>query len=98
MNFVFRSRRARKWLLLALLLAVVAIVSGCRTISFYAQAIKGQYQIFAHQTPIEKVIADPQTPARLKAQLELLQKLRRFAGQELKLPVDGHYHKYVDVH
>jgi predicted aminopeptidase len=30
--------------------------------------------------------------------LELLQKLRAFAGKELQLPVDGHYTKYVDVH
>jgi predicted aminopeptidase len=98
MKRFFQSRRARKWLLLATLMVVVLAVSGCRTFKFYGQAIKGQYQIFAHQHPVEQLIADPKTPTRLKGQLELLEKLRAFAARELKLPVDGHYRKYVDVH
>jgi len=93
-----RKRRTRKWLLLITLTAVVLVVSGCRTFKFYGQAIKGQYQIFAHQEPIEKLVADTKTRTRLREQLELLQKLRAFADTELKLPVDGHYRKYVDVH
>src|SRR5882762_2105602 len=89
---------ARKWLLGSALLAIILIVSGCQTLSFYGQAIKGQYQLLAHRQPIEKLVVDSSTPAPLKSQLELVQKLRAFAGKELKLPVDGHYRKYVDVH
>ena len=89
---------ARKWLLGSALVAIILIVSGCRTLSFYGQAIKGQYQLLAHRQPIEKLVADSNTSARLKSQLQLLQNLRAFAGKELKLPVDGHYTKYVDVH
>src|SRR5438445_6303996 len=88
----------RKWLLGSALVAIILIVSGCQTLSFYGQAIKGQYQLLAHRQPIEKLVADSSTPARLKSQLELLQNLRACAGKELKLPVDGHYTKYVDVH
>ena len=73
-------------------------MSGCQTLSYYGQAIKGQYQIVAHQTRIEKLLADPQTPAPLKAKLQLVQNLRSFAEKDLKLPVDGHYQKYTDVH
>ena len=80
------------------LAVIVTAVSGCQTIGFYSQAIKGQYQIFAHQKAIDKLIADPQTPAPLRGQLQLIQELRTFAKDELKLPVDGHYSKYVDVH
>src|SRR6267154_2116403 len=92
-----KSRRIRKWLTALLLVAVVLGVSGCQTISFYSQAIRGQYQIFAHQQPMQKMLGDPQTSARLKAQLQLVEDLRDFAKRELKLPVDGHYRKYVDV-
>jgi predicted aminopeptidase len=92
------SSRARKWLVTAALLAVVLTVSGCRTLKFYGQAIKGQYQIFANQEPVTEVIRDPQTPADLKSQLELLQRLRTFAADDLKLPVNGHYEAYADVH
>ena len=90
--------RARKWALGTALVLVVAAVSGCQTLGFYSQALKGQYELVAHRQPIEKLLRDARTPARLKPQLELLQKLRVFAEQELKLPVDGHYAKYVDVH
>src|SRR5215216_4664445 len=93
-----RFRRAKKWALITSLALAVAAVSGCRTLSFYAQAIKGQYQIFARQQLIDKLIADPRTPPKLRDQLQLVAGLRRFAETELKLPVDGHYRKYVDVH
>jgi predicted aminopeptidase len=98
LNLFSKLRRAKKWLLILTLLLVVIAVSGCRTLSFYAQAIKGQYQIFAHEEPIEKLIADPRTPPTLRTQLQLVADLRGFADKELKLPVDGHYRKYVDVH
>jgi predicted aminopeptidase len=97
MNRLSKILRRRKTLLLALVL-IVAAVSGCQEIGFYSQAIKGQYQIFAHQQVIDKLITDPQTPEKLRAKLQLIQHLRVFAKDELKLPVDGHYRKYVDVH
>lgn len=97
MNRILKFVRRKKVLLLLLLTAVVA-VSGCQTIGFYTQAVKGQYQIFAHQKTIDKLIADPQTPEPLRKQLQLVQQLRAFAKDELKLPVDGHYRKYVDLH
>jgi predicted aminopeptidase len=96
--FVKKVKQSRKWLVLGLLILLLTAFSGCQTFSFYRQAIHGQYQLFAHQRPIEKVIADPATPARLKEKLQFLQQLRTFAEQTLKLPVDGHYRKYVDVH
>jgi predicted aminopeptidase len=98
MNLFPKIRRARKWLLIFSMLLVVIAVSGCRTLSFYAQAIKGQYQIFAHEEPIDKLIADPRTSPTLRTQLQLVEDLRGFADKTLKLPVDGHYRKYVDVH
>lgn len=98
MKFSLKNPRARKGLLLFTLLGIVGVVSGCRTLKFYGQAIKGQYQIFAHQEPIEKLVSDPATPPKLKNQFALLLRLRAFADEKLKLPVNGHYRKYVDVH
>ena len=88
----------RKWSIGLILLLCVVAVSGCRTLSFYSQAVKGQYQLMAHRRPIAKLLTDPQTPPRLKVHLELLEKLLAFAKSDLKLPVDGHYRKYVDLH
>ena len=95
---VKRTKRFRKWWITAALGVLLVGLSGCQTFSFYRQAIKGQYQLFAHQEKVDKVLADPQTPSRLKEKLQLLEKLRLFAEKDLKLPVNGHYKKYVDVH
>ena len=90
--------RYRIWLIGALLLVVVVGVSGCHTIAFYGQAAKGQYQILAHEQSIEKLMAAADTPKQLKERFELLRDLRQFASNDLKLPTDSHYRKYVDVH
>jgi predicted aminopeptidase len=80
------------------LLTVYAAVSGCNSLSYYTQAVHGEYQILAHRQSIDKLIANPKTPAKLKQQLQLVQQLRTFAKTELKLPVDKNYDKYVDIH
>lgn len=80
-----------------MLTAVLFGVCGCRTINYYGQAIKGQYQILANQHVIDELIFDPNTPPQLRDQLRLVMELRAFAESELDLPVDGHYRKYVDV-
>src|SRR5262245_56721224 len=93
-----KKRLVRRILLASVLLLAALFFSGCETMKFYRQAIRGQYQIFAHQKPLEQVIADPNTSPELKGKLQLVQDLRAFASKQLHLPVDGHYHKYVDVH
>src|SRR5438477_3789439 len=93
-----KASRSCKGLIGLLVLAVALAVSGCQTLSFYGQAIQGQLSILVHERRIEKLLAEPQTPTRLKEQLQLFQHLRAFAENQLKLPVDKHYRKYVDVH
>lgn len=65
---------------------------------YYFQAIHGEFQLLVHRQSIDKLIARPETPAKLRQQLQLVQQLRAFAKSELKLPVAGNYDKYVDVH
>lgn len=93
-----KHRLRRKWLLVVLLALIVAVVSGCQTIGYYAQAIKGEGQILAGRKSIDKLIADTNTPPDLRQKLELVQRLRAFAKDSLKLPVDKYYLKYSDVH
>jgi predicted aminopeptidase len=86
------------WLLSPLVLAIAAGACGCQTLGYYTQAVHGEYHILACQQTIEKVLADSRTPASLQDRLQLVQQLRGFAGKELKLPVDGHYRRYADLH
>jgi predicted aminopeptidase len=90
--------RIQKWCLGLLLVLVLVGLSGCQTWRYYGQAIRGQYQIFAHEERTTELCAAPGTPAELKQRLKLLDELRAFAKRELKLPLDGHYRKYVDLH
>lgn len=92
-----RLKRLKRAAVAVLLLVVVAAVSGCHTLGFYGQAIKGQYQIFANERTITELLADTNTPAPLKARFEFLQSVRAFAASDLKLPVDDHYQKYADL-
>src|SRR5436190_109216 len=93
-----RRGRAKRWAVVLILALIVVVVSGCQTLTFYGQAIRGQYQLVAHRQSLEQLLTDAHTPERLKKQLALLQRFRTYAEKELKLPVDGHYAKYVDVH
>jgi predicted aminopeptidase len=77
---------------------LIFVLSGCNTLSYYTQAVHGEYEILAHRQSVDKLIANPKTPAKLKQQLELVQQLRAFAKAELKLPIDKNYEKYVDIH
>jgi predicted aminopeptidase len=90
------------WTRLAMmgLLCLVMLVcfSGCQAISFYRQAIAGEYQILAHQESITNLMANPETPPKLKAKFRQVIRIRQFAAQELKLPADGAYVKYTDLH
>jgi predicted aminopeptidase len=93
-----KRRRVLKLVGFGFAVVVLAtVLSGCQAVSYYKQAIRGQYQIFAHRERIEKLIASTNTPAALKEKFRLVMDLRRFAEKELKLPVDGHYNRYVDV-
>ncbi len=94
---LFRGR-ARKWALLFLFAFSFLLVSGCQTVSYYKQAVKGQCQILANRRPISEVLADPQAPEKLKHKLRLVLEIREFARKDLNLPVKGHYQKYADLH
>ena len=98
MTWISQRRHGKSWRWLWCLAAAAVLVSGCQTFHYYAQAVKGQCQLVVHRQRIDALIADPRTPARLRQQLERVEQLRAFAGRELKLPVDGHYRKFVDVH
>jgi predicted aminopeptidase len=80
----------------ALLLTVTAALSGCGTL-YIAQAAQGQVQLLAARRPIERVIADPRTAAPVRAKLEAMREIRRFAVEALALPDNASYRSYADI-
>ena len=77
--------------------ALVAAVTGCKTVGYYQQAAAGQMEIFSRREPITDVLRDPGTTPELKNKLELILSLREFAERELGLETGGHYLRYADL-
>jgi predicted aminopeptidase len=82
----------RVWIALMLL----ASQSACGSL-YVAQAAKGQAQLLVARRPIERVVADPKTPADLAQRLERVRAARAFASRELGLPDNKSYTSYAKL-
>jgi len=92
-----RRSPVRRWVggLACALLA--GLLSGCQTVSYYRQAVAGESRILLHRQSISHLIADPKTPAPLKAKFQTILQIRQFAAQQLHLPAGQCYLKYTDL-
>ena len=81
----------------ALLIVLVALLSGCESLSYYSQAIGGHFHLLAQARPVDDWLADPATPPDLKARLESAQRIREFASRQLHLPDNASYTSYADL-
>jgi len=84
-------------LLRLLLLLPLLLTTACGTVGYYSQAINGHLTLMSKARPIDKVLADPATADDIKQQLEWAVRIRRFAIDELQLPDNGSYLKYVQL-
>jgi predicted aminopeptidase len=78
-------------------LAAALVLSGCETVSYYAQAIGGEFDLLGRARPVAELLADPLTPLSLRERLALSQSIRDFASRELKLPDNESYRRYSDL-
>lgn len=84
--------RRNLWMLSALVL-----LTGCETLSYYAQAVSGHLDLTARARPVDEWLTDAQTPPALREQLALALRLREFAARDLKLPDNGSYRRFADL-
>ena len=80
-----------------LVLVVLPLLAGCETLSFYLQAVGGQMAMMARTEPVDRILADPQSPAGLRERLALAKQIRDFSVKELKLPENASYRGYADL-
>lgn len=93
--FAFRWRALGRRVLLLL---AAALLAGCSTVGYYAQAVQGHLALMNAARPIDDWLHDPAAPAPLKARLELARRLRAFAVAQLDLPDNASYHRYAEIH
>jgi predicted aminopeptidase len=82
---------------LAVLAFAVLGVSGCSTMAYYWQSVSGHLELMNAARPLPEWLQDSQTPEKLKARLELAQRMRSFAVSELHLPDNASYQRYADL-
>ncbi len=87
----------KKVIVVLRILTCSAILWGCQTVHYYSQAIDGQCRILLKRQPISAIMADSESPQPLRERLMFILKVREFAENELRLPVNNHYLTYVDL-
>jgi len=89
-----RLRRAAR---VATAIALAILVSGCGSIGYYAQSIRGHLALVESARPVSEWLTAPDTPPALKERLRLTQRIRDFAVSELKEPDNQSYRRYADL-
>ncbi|MGX6568739.1 putative aminopeptidase [Cupriavidus necator] len=82
------------------LTAVVLVTTGCEAVGYYAQSIGGHLGVMAQAQPLTDAIANARdaNDGRLAQRLALAGRMRDFASRELKLPENGSYRRYANLH
>ena len=73
------------------------LLSACETLHYYSQAAEGQLSIWWRRQPIESLLDDPATDAKLKRRLQLVEEIRSFASSNLGLPDNDSFRYYTDL-
>ncbi len=76
---------------------LAAGLTGCTGVSYYAQSLDGHARLMAARKDVDQLIADPSTPAKLRARLDTARAVRQFATDDLALPDNDSYRDYVDT-
>ena len=71
--------------------------AACETIGFYGQAASGQWAILRAKQPSERLIASAETDPALRAQLQQVASLLRFAKEDLALDPKSRYSSYARI-
>ncbi len=78
-------------------LLFLLIFSGCTSIAYYTQSLRGQLDLWARERPISEIVADAASPQALRDRLAFVATVRAFASSELGLPQNQSYQRYADL-
>lgn len=91
--FLVSQRR----IVLAWIILLPLVTSGCTTIGYYKQAVQGHLQLMRARQPVEQVIKDQSTSPELREKLQTLLDARVFAVEALGLPENDSYSTFVET-
>ena len=76
---------------------LLVCVSGCSTIDYYHQSISGHFKLISKRERIVDIVNDSTRDEKLITQLHLVEELRSFASDRLKLPDNASYRSYIQL-
>jgi predicted aminopeptidase len=91
------SIRSLRYVVRVLLVGSLALLSGCTSVGYYAQAAQGQFSLLYKAKPINTWLSDSSVNEGLKTKLRRVQEIREFAVRELGLPDNASYKNYADL-
>jgi predicted aminopeptidase len=93
------KKRSLTGIFIALIAIVLVVfgISGCGNLGYYWQNTQGHLAVMNAAKPVKDWLDDGQTPEATKKRLELAQRIREFASNELALPDNASYHRYADL-
>lgn len=92
---MIRFKRASQCLKLGLASASLLMLTGCETVGYYAQAVKGHLDLNRGRQPIERALADERLKPIERERLALVPDVLNFAGSHLHLPAEDQYETLV---
>lgn len=79
------------------LLGFLLLHSGCSSIAYYAQSVRGQLELMQKSRPMDKILEDPSIAADLRQKLNTALAIRAFSVERLGLPDNKSYLSYADL-
>ena len=76
---------------------LVILLCGCADLGYYWHNASGHLAVMSQRVDIDKLLADEQLDPDLRERLVLVQEIRRFSVERLKLPDNDSYNSYVDL-
>jgi len=80
-----------------LALGLACATSGCGTVGYYGQSVRGHPGLMWQARPVDDWLADPATDPALRKRLALAKDLRAWAVHELQLPDNASYRRYAPL-
>lgn len=81
----------------ASVLVAAVCLSGCANLGYYWQSVTGHVAVMNAGKPVQDWLGDANTSDNTKRRLELSQRIRDYASDELMLPDNASYRRYADL-
>ncbi len=96
---IIKRKRWFAGVLIALvaMILIAGSISGCGNLGYYWQNTQGHLAVMNAAKPVQDWLGDSNTSQATQRKLELSQRIRKFASQELKLPDNASYTRYADL-